>query len=80
MSGYRLVTSVANLVPIGSGLVVAEPATSEVGSVQLNNMDQGQSRLGANFTHFVSISVGDDEEQTKGLEQLQNRFEEVEGI
>ena len=35
--GYRLVTSVANLVPIGSGPVVAEPATSEVrsGSIKI---------------------------------------------
>ena len=28
----------------------------------------------------MSISVGDDEEQTRGLEKLQNRLEEVEGI
>ena len=38
-SGYRLFTSVANLIPIGSGPVVAEPATGEVSSAQLNNMD-----------------------------------------
>ena len=67
-TGYRLVTSMANLVPIGSGPVVTEPATSEDRSVQLNNMDQGQSRLGSSFTHFISLSIGDDEEQTNGLE------------
>ena len=79
-TGYRLVTSVANLVPIGSGPVVTESATSEDRSVQLNNMDQGQSRLGSSFTHFVSLSVGDDEEQTKGIENLQNILEHMEGI
>ena len=71
-TGYRLVTSVANLVPIGSGPVTMGLASSEDRSVQLNNMDQGQSRLGSSFTHFVSLSVGDDEEQTKGIEKLQN--------
>ena len=68
------------MIAIGSGPVVAEPATGEVSSAQLNNMDQGQPRLGTDFSHFVSISVGDDEEQTKGLEKLQNRLEEIEGI
>merc|ERR1711895_147251 len=43
-------------------------------------MDQCQSRLGSFFTHFVSLSVGDDEEQTKGIEKLQNMLENVEGI
>merc|ERR1712236_56781 len=73
-------TSLANLVPIWSGPVTTGLAISEEQSVQLNNMDQGQSRLGSSFTHFISISVGDDEEQTKGLEKLQNRLENVEGI
>ena len=63
-SGYRLFTSVANLIPIGSGPVVTDPASSEVSSAQLNNMDIGQPRLGTDFSHFVSIAVGDDEEQT----------------
>merc|ERR1712215_594521 len=45
-----------------------------------NNMDQGQSRFGSSFTHFVSLSVGGDEEQTKGIENLQNMLENVEGI
>ena len=43
-------------------------------------MDQGQSRLGSSFTHFISLSIGDDEEQTKGLEKLQNMSENVKGI
>ena len=38
-SGYRLLTSVANLIPIGSGPVETDPASGEVNSAQLNNMD-----------------------------------------
>merc|ERR1712215_97899 len=79
-TGYRLITSVANLVLIGSGPVTTGLASGEDRSVQLNNMDRCQSRLGSNFTHFVPLSVGDDEEQTKGIEKLQNMLENVKGI
>ena len=79
-TGYRLVTSVANLVPIGSGPVTTGLAGGEDRSAQLNNLDQIQSRLGSSFTHFVSLSIGDQEEQTKGIEKLQNMLENVEGI
>ena len=44
-TGYLLVTSVANLVPIGSGSVTTGLSSGENRSVPLNNMDQNQSRL-----------------------------------
>ena len=70
----------ANLVPIGSGPVTTGPASGEDSSEALNNMDQSQSRLGSNFTHFVSLSIGDQEEQTKGIKKLQNMLDNVKGI
>ena len=41
-SGYRLLTSVANLIPIGSGPVVSDKASGEVNSALMNNMELGQ--------------------------------------
>merc|ERR1712236_176242 len=70
----------ANLVPIGSVPVTTRPASGEDSSGARNNMNQSQSRLGSNFTHFVSLSIGDQEEQTKRIEKLQNMLENVEGI
>ena len=68
------------MIPIGSGPVETDPASGEVNSAQLNNMDLGQPRLGTEFSHFVSIAVGDDEEQTEALEKLQNKLGEIQGI
>ena len=68
------------MVLIGPGPVTTGLAVGEDQSVQLNNMDQIQSRLGSSFTHFVSLSIEDQEEQTKGIEKLQNMLENVEGI
>ena len=58
-SGYWLLTSVANLIPIGSGPVVSDKASGEVNSALVNNMELGQPNLGAEFSHFVSLSIGE---------------------
>ena len=73
-SGYRLLTSVANLIPIGSGPVGTDSASGELNLAQFSNMDLGQPNLGGELSHFVSITIGDDEEQTKSTEELQNKF------
>ena len=78
--GYRLFTSVPNLIPIGSGPVVTDSASGEVNSAQFSNMDLGQPNLGAEFSHFVSLTIGDDEEQTRSMEKFQDKLWEIQGI
>ena len=59
---------------------MTDSASGEVNSAQFSNMDLGQPNLGAEFSHFVSITIGDDEEQTKSMEKLQNKLGEIQGI
>ena len=76
--GYRLVTSEGNLVPIGSSVVVGRLANSEDNSLIQSTMSQ--PRVGSEFTHFISLSFGNHDEQLKGIEKFQNMLQNVEGI
>ena len=68
-SGYRLVTSVGNLVPIGSGTVEGRLANGEDNSADQSIMSH--PRVGMELTHFISLSLGNQEEQLKGIEKFQ---------
>ena len=68
------------MIPIGSGPVGTDSASGELNLAQFSNMDLGQPNLGGELSHFVSITIGDDEEQTESMEKLQSKLSEIQGI
>ena len=46
----------------------------------MNNMELGQPNLGAEFSHFVSLSIGEDDEQLKSIKKLQDKLVEIPGV
>ena len=67
-----------NLVPIGSKAVVGRLANGKDKSANQSIMIQ--QRVVLEFTHFISLSAGNQEEQLKGIEKFQNMLQNVEGI
>ena len=61
-TGYCLVTSVGNLVPIASGTVESRLANGKYIPEDRSNMNQ---RIGMEFSHFINLSLGEQQELKK---------------
>ena len=66
-SGYCMATATGNLIPVASG--------QSDGREQQGNMN----RVGRQFTHFISVSIGGDKDLDL-IKAFQDKFGEVPGI